>query len=88
VEAAADLILAFRELGTNFERATGIKVTFTFSSTGILARQIENGAPVDLFAAANISFLDGLEKKGLIIADTKATYARGRNTLWIAATNQ
>ncbi len=40
VAAAADLIPAFKELGTGFERATGIKVTFTFSSTGILARQV------------------------------------------------
>lgn len=88
VAAAADLIPAFKELGASFEQATGTKVTFTFSSTGILARQIENGAPVDLFAAANISFVDGLEKKGLIIADTKAIYARGRITLWIAATNK
>jgi molybdate transport system substrate-binding protein len=88
VAAASDLIPAFRELGTSFERATGIKITFNFSSTGILARQIENGAPVDLFAAANIGFIDGLEKKGLIIADTKALYARGRITLWIAPTNK
>lgn len=88
VAAASDLIPAFKELGASFEQATGTKVTFTFSSTGILARQIENGAPVDLFAAANISFVDGLEKKGLIIADTKAIYARGRITLWVAATNK
>ena len=88
VAAAADLIPAFRELGTSFEQATGIKTTFNFSSTGILARQIENGAPVDLFAAANIGFIDGLEKKGLILADTKALYARGRITLWIAPTNK
>jgi molybdate transport system substrate-binding protein len=88
VSAASDLIPAFRELGTNFEQASGIKITFNFSSTGILARQIENGAPADLFAAANIGFIDGLEKKGLIIADTKALYARGRITLWIAPTNK
>jgi molybdate transport system substrate-binding protein len=88
VAAAADLIPAFRELGTNFEQATGVKITFNFSSTGILARQIENGAPVDLFAAANIGFVDGLEKKGLIITDTKTLYARGRITLWVAPTNK
>lgn len=88
VAAAADLIPAFKELGASFEQATGNKITFNFSSTGLLAQQIENGAPVDLFAAANISFVEGLEKKGLIIADTKALYARGRITLWIAPANQ
>jgi molybdate transport system substrate-binding protein len=49
----------------------------------MLAKQIENGAPVDVFAAANIEFIEALEQKGLIIPDTKALYARGRITLWM-----
>jgi molybdate transport system substrate-binding protein len=58
---------------------------YNFGSTGMLAKQIENGAPVDVFAAANIEFIDALEKKGLIIPDTKALYARGRITIWVTA---
>jgi molybdate transport system substrate-binding protein len=50
----------------------------------MLTRQIENGAPFDLFAAANVSYIDELEQKGLIIPDSKAVYARGRITLWTA----
>jgi molybdate transport system substrate-binding protein len=88
VAAASDLIPAFRELGASFTQVTGIKTTFNFSSTGVLAQQIENGAPIDLFAAANISFVERLETKGLIIPDTKTLYARGRITLWIAPTNE
>src|SRR5215218_441568 len=82
VAAAADLTPAFEELGREFESATKTKVVFVFGSTGMLTRQIENGAPVDLFAAANVSYIDELEKEGLIIPDTKAVYARGRITLW------
>src|SRR5215217_9479014 len=82
VAAAADLTPVFEELGHEFESATKTKVVFVFGSTGMLTRQIENGAPFDLFAAANISYIDQLEQKGLIIPDSKAIYARGRITLW------
>jgi molybdate transport system substrate-binding protein len=82
VAAAADLGPAFEEIGHEYEKTTGTKVTFSFGSTGTLAKQIENGAPMDLFAAANIEFIDRLQKKGLIIPETKALYARGRITLW------
>ncbi|MCM3870659.1 MAG: molybdate ABC transporter substrate-binding protein [Pyrinomonadaceae bacterium] len=82
VSAAADLAPAFEEIGRLFERESGVKVTFNFGSTGQLAQQIEQGAPVDLFAAANVSFVDELERKNLIIPETKALYAQGRITLW------
>lgn len=88
VAAAADLTPAFEEIGGEYERTTGTKVTFSFGSTGTLARQIENGAPIDLFAAANIEFIDGLQKQGLIVTDTKALYARGRITLWTHADSE
>lgn len=83
VAAASDLAPAFEELGQLFEHHTGIKVIFNFSSTGTLAKQIQNGLPVDLFAAANVAFVEELEKRDLILADSKATYAVGRITLWV-----
>jgi molybdate transport system substrate-binding protein len=82
VSAAADLTPAFQEMGRLFEQQEGTKVTFNFGSTGQLAQQIEQGAPVDLFAAANVSFIEGLEQNGHLIPDTKALYAQGRITLW------
>ena len=82
VAAASDLTPAFEEIGRAFEAANGIKVAFMFGSTGMLTRQIENGAPVDVFAAANVSYVDELDKNGLIIPDSRAIYARGRITLW------
>src|SRR5829696_4045070 len=82
VAAAADLTPAFEELGREFESSHKTKVVFVFGSTGMLTRQIENGAPMDLFAAANVSYIDQLEQKGLIIPNTKAIYARGRIAWW------
>lgn len=82
VAAASDLGPAFDEIGREFEKQTRIKVVFSFGSTGMLTQQIANGAPMDLFAAANVSFIEDLERQGLIIPDTKALYARGRITLW------
>ncbi len=85
VSAAADLTYAFQEIGARFEAETGQKVVFNFGSTGQLAQQIEQGAPVDLFAAANVSFIDDLAQQGLILPDTVQLYARGRVTLWTRA---
>jgi molybdate transport system substrate-binding protein len=82
VAAAADLIPAFEEIGRQFEKSHSTKVIFSFGSTALLTRQIEQGAPMDVFAAANIGFVDQLEQKGLIFPDTKAVYARGRITIW------
>ena len=83
VAAAADLIPAFEEIGKEFESTHKTKVLFSFGSTGLLSRQIENGAPMDVFAAASIDFINQLEQKDLIVPDTKAIYARGRITLWV-----
>lgn len=82
VAAASDLTPAFEEIGREFQSTHKTKVVFVFGSTGMLTRQIENGAPMDLFAAANVSFVEQLEQKGLIVPGTKAIYARGRITLW------
>ena len=78
VAAASDLTLAFSEIGKLFEEEKEVKVTFSFGSTGQLADQIEHGAPFDVFAAANIQFVDYLKEKDLIIRETQTTYAFGR----------
>jgi molybdate transport system substrate-binding protein len=82
VSAASDLILAFEELGALYEQAAGTPVVFNFGSTGKLAQQIDQGAPVDLFAAANVAFVDDLVAKGRVLPDSVQLYARGRITLW------
>ena len=84
VAAASDLTSAFDEIGREFQSATGTRVVFDFGSSGLLTRQIENGAPMDVFAAANVDYINELEIKGLIVAGTKAIYARGRIVIWTA----
>ena len=85
VSAATNLTPAFTELGQRFEAETGIPVTFNFGSSGKLTQQIEEGAPVDLFAAANEEYIDELAAEGLILPDSRALYALGRLTLWTPA---
>ena len=85
VAAASDLITAFEEIGRDFEARDKIKPVFVFGSTGLLTRQIENGAPFDVFAAANESYIDQLQQKGLTVEGTKTIYGRGRITMWTMA---
>ncbi len=81
VFGAADLAFAFEEIVPRFEKATGAKVTLVLGSTGNLAKQIENGAPADVFFAANVGFVDGLVAGSAVRADTRALYAQGRIVL-------
>ena len=81
VAAAADLQFAFTELGPKFTKETGQEVKFIFGSTGNLTTQIENGAPFDVLAAANVSYVDQLKQEGLIIPDTQQLYAQGHLVL-------
>lgn len=82
IAAASDLAEAFPAVGTAFEKETGQKVTFSFNSTGLLAKQIEQGAPFEVFAAANVSFVDEAIGAGACAADSKAIYAQGRMDMW------
>jgi molybdate transport system substrate-binding protein len=82
VAAAADLAVAFKELGAAYAHERGDQVVFTFGSTGLLEKQIAEGAPFDLFAAANVSYVDDAVRAGVCLADSKTSYARGRIALW------
>ncbi|NOZ05487.1 MAG: molybdate ABC transporter substrate-binding protein [Chloroflexi bacterium] len=81
VAAAADLQFAFTDIGTLFLEQTGREVKFAFGSTGLLTQQIENGAPFDVVAAANVSYVDRLREKGLIIPGSEQLYGQGRIVL-------
>lgn len=82
VAAAADLALAFKEVGAAFEKQSGKHVDFSFGSTGLLAKQIIEGAPFDIFAAANVSFVDDVVRENVCLGDTKTLYAKGRIVVW------
>jgi molybdate transport system substrate-binding protein len=81
VAAAADLTFAFKDIGEEFEKRTGEKVLLSFGATGLLERQIAEGAPFDLFAAGDVSFVDDAIHSGVCLADSKAVYAKGRIAL-------
>ncbi len=82
VAAASDLSIAFPELGAAFEKQHGRKVEFNFGSSGLIAKQIREGAPFDVYAAANVQYVDDVVKAGSCLGDTKKMYARGRIVLW------
>jgi molybdate transport system substrate-binding protein len=82
VAAAADLSRSFQEIGDAFQKSTGTPVTFSFAATGLLAKQIAEGAPFDVFAAANIAFVDDAVKSGACFGDTRAKYATGHIAMW------
>jgi molybdate transport system substrate-binding protein len=77
VAGASDLSIAFEEVGAAFTKKTGKKVVFTFGATGMLTKQIQEGAPFDVFAAANVSFVDQLIEAKAAVGDSKVLYARG-----------
>jgi len=81
VAAASNLQFAFTEMGEQFEAQTGTAVIFSFSSSGNLATQIENGAPFDLFAAADEEFIERLAAQELLLPNSKRVYAQGRLVL-------
>jgi molybdate transport system substrate-binding protein len=82
VAAASDLASAFDEMGAAFTKSTGQQVTFSFAATGLLSKQIAEGAPFDVFAAANVSFVDDVVKAGVCMGDTEAKYATGHIAMW------
>ncbi len=85
VAAAADLRPAFTALGEQFEAATGEAVTFSFGSSGQLAQQLLQGAPMDLFASADRAYVDRVVAGGVGDPATQRTYAFGRLVLWSRA---
>lgn len=82
VAAAADLTKAFTEVATAYQNRTGQDVKLVFASSGQLAQQIENGAPYDLFAAANEDYVEKLSRANLLLPGTKQVYAIGHLALW------
>jgi molybdate transport system substrate-binding protein len=79
---AANFTAAINKLAPIFERATGHKLVMSFGSTGKLYAQIKNGAPFDVFLAADDERPKRLETEGVAVAGTRFTYAIGQLALW------
>lgn len=81
IAAAASLAPIFDRLAPEFERQTGLVVTYAYGSTANLEEQIRNGAPFDAFAAADAPHVDRLIAEGLLDGGTRTTFAHGQLAL-------
>jgi molybdate transport system substrate-binding protein len=84
IAGAANLVKVMQEIVPRFEKESGAKVDFIPGSSGKLAAQLKQGAPFDLFMAANVKFVDDATGGGECLADTKKIYARGHLVMWSA----
>jgi molybdate transport system substrate-binding protein len=73
-----------RQIAPLFEQATGHTTRISYGSTGTLFSQIENGAPFDLFLAADTHRPVKAEAEGLAVPGSRFIYARGKLVLWSA----
>jgi molybdate transport system substrate-binding protein len=72
MSAAATLTDVIKEINNLYSRERpDIKITTNFASSGTIQNQIENGAPTDIFFSGASLQMDNLEKKGLILSDTR-----------------
>lgn len=81
---AANFARPLEEIGAAFEKATGHRVISSPGSTGKLHAQIKNGAPFDVFLAADAERPRLLEEEGSAVTGSRFTYALGRLVLWSA----
>ncbi|MCA1586692.1 MAG: molybdate ABC transporter substrate-binding protein [Acidobacteria bacterium] len=81
VAAASDLSFALKEIADRFAQQTGERVELVFGSSGTLTRQLQDGAPFELFLSADESFVKQLATAGLT-RDEGVLYAVGRIVLF------
>ncbi|MFH7326728.1 molybdate ABC transporter substrate-binding protein [Desulfurivibrio sp. C05AmB] len=86
VSAAASLSDAFVELGILFEQENpGVKVIGNFASSGALYRQLEQGAPADVFASANPRWMEEAIRRELVRRQDSANFVANELVLAVAA---
>lgn len=71
VFAAASATNALTEIGTMYEESGQDKAVFSFASSSTLAKQIENGAPADVFLSANAQWMDYLADKKMLVEESR-----------------
>jgi molybdate transport system substrate-binding protein len=85
VSAAASLREAFQEIGRLHETRAHVRTNFNFGASGALQKQIESGAPVDVFASAGGAQMDALAAQSLIAPETRRDFARNSLVLIMPA---
>ncbi len=86
VYAASSLTDALKEIGTSYEKQSGDHIAFNFAASSTLARQIEEGAPADIFFSADDAQMDRVQKSGQIEDGTRRDLLS--NVLVIVAPNE
>lgn len=86
VFAAASLADVLNQLAKSYEKQSGDKLVFNFGASSLLARQIQEGAPADVFFSADEAKMDALEKQDLLLPGTRKS--RLSNTLVIVVANE
>jgi molybdate transport system substrate-binding protein len=81
VFAAASLKTALDEIVVNFDKETNTRAIVAYGSSAALAKQIENGAPADVFISADLDWMDYVEKKGLLAPGTRENLLGNRLVL-------
>lgn len=81
IYAAASLKECLDELTRQFEKQSGTKVLVSYAATSALARQIERGAPADIFISADLEWMDYLEQRKLVRAGTRTNLLSNRLVL-------
>jgi molybdate transport system substrate-binding protein len=71
VFAAASLTNVLQEVGDGFTAQTAVPIKFSFAASSALAKQIENGAPADVFFSADVEWMDYLQSRKLIQVPTR-----------------
>ena len=87
VAAAADLARTEPDLAGSFAKPAGFRVRFSFGASGMLAQQIRNGAPFDVYLSANEQFVRDLAASGALLPQSVQVYAQGRLGLWSRSGN-
>ncbi len=85
VFAAASLTDSMKEIAAGYEKQNGDKVVFNFGASSMLARQIEEGAPADIFFSADEAKMDALESKGLVEKSTRRNRLSNALVIVVAA---
>lgn len=89
VSAAVSLTEAFTQIGAAFTKANpGTRVRFNFAASGALLRQMEAGAPVDVFASASPQEMNSLQRAGRLAPGTRANFAGNRLVLIAPASSR
>ncbi len=84
IAVAANFAEPIKAVAAVLQKTTGHTLSVTLGATGKLYAQIKNGAPFDVFLAANTAAPAALEKDGLAQVGSSFTYARGKLVLWSA----